>query len=650
MLDAQLYGSGSSSGFHLTNLLWHLGSTLVLFAALTRLTGSIWPSAFAAALFAVHPLNVEPVAWVSERKGILSTFFGMLSLWAYARYAEQPELRRYLLVGLALVLGLMAKPILVTLPFVFLMLDFWPLGRLRISGASRGEGPPAWTTIRGLVLEKLPLLALSAIFSALAVITQAKGGALTSLVSLPLSSRFELATMSYLLYLKRVFCPIRLAAYYPLRIEDFRLEEALAAAALLLMVTGIVLWQARRAPYLTVGWLWFLGTLVPVLGLVQVGSQAQADRYTYLPSVGLFIAVSWCLASLGGRCHYKKWAIGPAAVMLSGLMVLSARQVRVWKNTETLWAHALAVTKNNHVAHNNLAIELQQHGDLNAALSHFELALQIKPGYTLALNGKGQCLMELGKLAEAISCFQAAVRCDPALPLSHNSLGVALAYAGEHEAAANEFGDVLRLEPENADGHLNLGRASLRVGRPKEAAAHFLAGMRLKGSETAVLPELGRAYQMSGDWQQAEACFRLLVALDPQKAVYHKELALCLSHLGLAQQATGSFRESLRLDPRWPSTDLSRAWRLATDTQPALRWGQLAVLLAEKVVEAKGQQDARSLDTLAAAYAEAGRFDEARQTAGKARDQAQATGQKVLAREIEDRLRLYEKGQPFRAP
>jgi len=258
--------------------------------------------------------------------------------------------------------------------------------------------------------------------------------------------------------------------------------------------------------------------------------------------------------------------------------------------------------------------------------------------------------MELGKLAEAISCFQAAVRCDPALPLSHNSLGVALAYAGEHEAAANEFGDVLRLEPENADGHLNLGRASLRVGRPKEAAAHFLAGMRLKGSETAVLPELGRAYQMSGDWQQAEACFRLLVALDPQKAVYHKELALCLSHLGLAQQATGSFRESLRLDPRWPSTDLSRAWRLATDTQPALRWGQLAVLLAEKVVEAKGQQDARSLDTLAAAYAEAGRFDEARQTAGKARDQAQATGQKVLAREIEDRLRLYEKGQPFRAP
>jgi Flp pilus assembly protein TadD len=330
-------------------------------------------------------------------------------------------------------------------------------------------------------------------------------------------------------------------------------------------------------------------------------------------------------------------------------MVLSFRQALVWRNTDALWEHALAVTENNHVAHNNLAVELQKRGDVAGALSHFTQATRIKPAYAHALNGQGQCLMATGRLGQAILSFQQAVWCDPNLALSHYNLGVALARAGEPEDAALEFREVLRLDPDDADARLNLGRVLLRLGRADESAAEFVAGMRLRGSETAALPELGTARQMGGAWPQAEECFRKLVALHPESAAYHRDRALCLSHTGRGQEAAAEYHESLRLDPSWPAAEQARAWRLATHAAPNVRWGPMAVLLAEKVVAANGEQ-ARALDTLAAAYAEAGRFREAVQTVTRARRQVTAAGQADLAREIEGRLRLYETNRPYHSP
>ncbi len=675
MLDAQIYGADRAAGFHITNLLWHLGSTLLLFAALRRLTGSLWPSALVATLFAVHPLNVEPVAWVSERKGILSTFFWMLSLYLYARYVERPSLGRYLLVVLAFVLGLMSKPMLVTLPFVFLLLDFWPLGRLRIGKgwwvrlpnrtrhescqdgnpnpqhgkATPTEGSAEPTSLPRLLMEKLPLLALSAVFCVITVISQSKAGAISSLESLPLTSRLELAVMSYLAYLEGAFYPVHLAACYPIGIENYHPAQVIATAAVLLIVSGILLWQARRVPYLAVGWLWFVGTLVPVIGLVQIGNAAVSDRYAYIPLVGLLIAVSWSLQVIAQRWHCPRAATGLTVLVVGSFMVLSARQARVWRNTDTLWEHALEVTPNNYVAHNNLAVEFQKRNQMGPALAHFEEALRIKPAYTYALNGKGQCLMAQGQLPQAITWFQEAIRYDPSLAMSHLNLGAALGNTGAWQAAADEFREVLRQEPDSPEAQLNLARALLRLNQPQEAAAQFRIAMSLQPNPVAVLPELGRAYQLSGDWQQAEGCFRRLVALQPSQATYHRELALCLSHRGQSQQAREAYQEALRLNPNWPATDQSRAWRLATDRAPAQRWGPMAVLMAERVVAVKGD-DAQALDTLAAAYAESGRFEEAVRTATRASQQARAAAQTGLAGEIEARLHLYEKRQPYHAP
>jgi tetratricopeptide (TPR) repeat protein len=647
MLDAQLYGPATPSGFHLTNLLWHLASCVLLFAALRRMTGWLWPSALTAALFAAHPLNVEPVAWVAERKGILSTFFWMLSLWCYVRYAEQPSLVRYLCVLLAMILGLLAKPMLVTLPFVFLLLDYWPLGRLRLGRAPSTEAGSPGVSLLRLTLEKLPLLGLSAAFSVIAVVSQTKGGALASLASTPLSARWELAAISYVTYIKRAICPLGLAAYYPFAISDLSLATAAEAAILLLALTGLCLWYARRAPYLIVGWLWYIGTLVPVIGLVQLGSSAQADRYAYVPLVGVFMATTWSMAALAKHWGAERWAIRAAVLVVGVLMLLSSRQVRVWEDSDALWTHALAVTSHNYVAHNNLAIEFKKRGELDEALNHFDEALRIAPGHPFALVGRGQCLLALGRFPEAVSCFRAAIQSEPGLSLPHQNLGAALARSGATAAAAEEFRTALQLDRDNTDALLGLARALHRQGQAKEAIPDFLAVMELRGSDATLLSELGTAYQMSGDWQRALATFRRLVELRPDSATDQSELAFCLSRLGLAEQATEAYHKSSALDAIWPSKQLARAWRMATDGETGNRWGERAALLAEKVIEVTGQTDARALDVLGAAYAEAGRFGQARETATRARALARAAGQGALVQDIETRLRLYEKSQAF---
>jgi hypothetical protein len=391
MLDCQLWGL-APAGHHLTSLLLHIANVLLLFSALLRMTGAAWRSAAAAALFAVHPLHVESVAWVAERKDVLSACFWLLALLAYRRYALRPSLGRYLLVALAMALGLTAKPMVVTLPFVLLLLDVWPLGRLRWEPGWRGR-------LGRLALEKLPLLALSAAASLVTLHYQA-----TSLVGLeivPWRLRLANAAVSYAVYLGKILLPRHLAVFYPLSLE-IPAWKAVAAGGLIALLTALALWRVRREPWLLVGWLWFLGTLVPVIGLVQVGRQAMADRYTYLPSIGIFLAVCWELPELAGaRARGARGRAALAALAVAAILALAAgtrAQVRSWSDSAALFRHALAVTRDNYVAHLGLAKALMQEKDWTGAAAHYRAALALRPGLPDARTGLAEALREAKRL------------------------------------------------------------------------------------------------------------------------------------------------------------------------------------------------------------------------------------------------------------
>ncbi|HTU19606.1 MAG TPA: tetratricopeptide repeat protein [Gemmataceae bacterium] len=576
MLDAQLYGL-SSRGFHATNLLLHLANTLLLFALLKSLTTAAWRSFFVAALFAVHPLHVESVAWVAERKDVLSTFFGLLALAAYAHYVRAPSAPRYALVALAMVLSQLAKPMLVTLPFVLLLLDYWPLGR-----CGAGEGvvgtPVSW---HRLVVEKFLLLALSAASCAATAAAHGGGGAVKSLSSLPFLTRVGNALVSYVQYLRQTVLPLKLSVFYPHQGAALGMSEMIGAAVLLGALTAWAWWQRRRFPYLPVGWLWYLGTLVPVIGLVQVGDQARADRYTYVPLIGVFLLAVWGLADLARRWQCARLLASLGAVVLGYLMLTCWAQVHYWHDSVALWEHALKLDPENLIAQVNLGSALSQQGDLARAEQHFLGALRIRPED----------------------------------PLAHTHLGRLALSRREWSGAAHHFREILRSTPENAEVHR----------------------------------QLGFALMMQGRWREAASCFRQAAALHPERVVYHHNLAYALHHLGQTVAAQSEYQKALRLDPTWPRGCLQRAWLQATDPDPLRRRGDLAVINAEKVGQALGDQNALLLDVVAAAYAEAGRYSDAVVAAEKALDRARANGQTRLESAIAKRLQLYKQGRPFRA-
>lgn len=387
MLDCELFGL-NAAGHHGTSLLLHLGNVLLLFEVLRRMTGSPWRSAAAAGLFGLHPLRVESVAWVAERKDVLSALFWILAMGAYGRYVREPSAKRYLPVVLAMALGLMAKPMVVTLPFALLLLDAWPLGRLRL-------GETGWTRRLGrLIVEKLPLFALSAVGSLVTLRYQT-----TSLVSLevfPWSMRLANVAVGYATYLGKTVLPRNLAVFYPIPLA-IPAWKALGAAALILVLTALALWKARKAPWFLVGWLWFLGTLVPVIGIVQVGRQAMADRYTYIPSIGLSLAICWGISTLAASRRWRPVLAGASVLALLVLTALTWAQVRHWSNSVTLFRHALAVTQGNYVAHVALARTLASKGDWTGAAEQFRGALALRPGLREARIGLRETLRRAGQ-------------------------------------------------------------------------------------------------------------------------------------------------------------------------------------------------------------------------------------------------------------
>jgi protein O-mannosyl-transferase len=562
MLDAQFFGL-ESGWHHLHNVLLHALAAILLFMFLGRATGSRWRSALVAFLFALHPLHVESVAWVAERKDVLSACFWFLTLWAYVRYTERPGWRRYLAVAASLCLGLMAKPMVVTLPVVLLLLDFWPLARLRQQG-------------RKAIWEKLPLLGLSAAAAIITLLVQEHAGAVKSL---PLATRLANATLSSAFYILDTFWPSRLAVFYPYP-RSFAFLPLLAAGVLLAAVTAVAILLRRCAPYLLTGWGWFAITLLPVIGLIQVGGQARADRYMYIPMVGLLIMLVWGAAQLLEKWRAVALAVPLAAAVCLACAVLTWIQAGYWRNSETLFRHALEVTDDNSVAYHNLGNTLMASpGHLPEALLYLETAVRIDPDSPPAHTDLGIALARSGRLPEAIAEFQAAILLAPDAPIPHNDLGSALTEAGRLPEAIDEFQTALRLDPNydearrnlaaaqapaadvpggSAESDLNRGIALLKAGDPAGAISELQAALRADPNNADAENNLGVALSSFPERQrEAIAHFEAAVRLRPDFADAQYNLGVALS--GIPGRLPEAIRHLEAADRLRPDPELERA-------------------------------------------------------------------------------------------
>jgi Flp pilus assembly protein TadD len=503
----------NAGGHLLVNALIHLANTLLVFWFLSRTTHARWPSALVAALFALHPLHVESVAWAAERKDTLSTFFGLLSLISYTRYAEGHSRKWYAWTGLTLTLGLLAKPMLVTWPFVMLLLDYWPLRRLSQSTSRKNF----LVSMAPLLREKLPLFAIVAASCVITFFAQSHGGAVRTFTDVPIALRLLNALVSYAKYLLLTFWPHDLAVYYPFTPIGIPAWQIVGAAFLLIGITASCLFQRKIRPYLIVGWLWFLGTLVPVIGLVQVGGQTMADRYFYIPSIGLLIAVVFGLADIAKtRRVAPSLSAAIAGVVLLVLATLTNARIHLWSDSFTLFKHALAVTPPNLIIENSLGIAMDNSGRYDEAAAHFEKALQVQRDHYEVLVNIGVTRYHQGQLPEAIEYYQAAIRSQPDAPEAHAQLALALWKQNRNEAAYDEVHRASQLAPKDANIRNYLGIALGRLGRFPEAVDQLHEALRLNPNGAEVHYNLGLALLASGKPQESIPEFETALRLNPE--------------------------------------------------------------------------------------------------------------------------------------
>ena len=501
MLDCQLHGL-NAGWHHFTNVLLHSFAVVLLFVALERMTGALWRSAFVSAVFAVHPLHVESVAWIAERKDVLSAFFFMLSLLAYLHYTRAPSIGRYLTVALAVALGLMSKPMLVTLPFVLLLLDYWPLERFKPKRSNTGGQSLQ------LVLEKTPLIALSAVSSVVTFLAQR--GAIGWTEQLPVSERISNALVAYVIYIRQMFWPAGLAVFYPHPENRLPVLEISLAFIVLVGITAAAFVFRSKAPYFVTGWLWYLGMLVPVIGLVQVGWQGHADRYTYLPQIGLYIAVTWAVTDFTRTWRFQRMALGLATLIV--VTALSWRcwlQASYWRDSETLFTHALAVTRNNDVAMNNLGIIFLEKGQLDDAISNLQAAIDVRPENAPAHDNLAKALLQKGQVAEAMVHYRKFLEIQPDNVEARNTLGTALIQQGKLREAIGQWQEALAIQPENGNAASNLAwvfsacpEDSIRDGR--HAVELGEKALRISGGKIPMIYKvLAAAYAESGRFVDA---------------------------------------------------------------------------------------------------------------------------------------------------
>jgi protein O-mannosyl-transferase len=648
MLDCQFYGL-NAGGHHLTNVLIHAATAILLFLVLRQMTGTLWPSAFVAAVFAIHPLRVESVAWVAERKDVLSGLFFMLTLLMYARYVEQSKVQSpkskvfYGLVLLFFALGLMSKPMLVTLPFVLLLLDWWPLNRFEPT--TRGPQPATHQALR-LVREKTPLFLLAAVSCVMVFLTQKGTGAMVTIADIPLTTRLSNAMVSYGAYIVQMLWPANLAVFYPYR--PIPVWQVMSAGAWLLLITLLTVMFARRLPYLLVGWFWYLGMLVPVIGIIQVGQQARADRFTYLPQIGLCLAIAWTVKDLSASWRYRRALLRVGAfVVIIALTVCAGKQTSYWRDSESLWTHALACTPDNAIAENHLGAMYATQGRLDAAIQHYQKALEIEPNNFDVYNNLANVLVIQRKIPEAIAHYKKALEIRPDYTEAQYNLGVVLASQGRVSEALEHYQKAIQLNPDWAEAHYNLGVVFGLRGQLGEAVEQFQKAVELKPDYADAHGNLAKLLATRGKLDEAVKEYQRTLELVPGSAQAHFRFGQALQAQHRFAAAKTEYQKALELDPKQLPAHLDLAWLLATCPETSLRDGNRAVELAQQVERLSQDGSPHTLDTLAAAYAEAGRFGEAVETAKRALNLNATQNNQPLAEAIQSRLKLYEANAPY---
>jgi Flp pilus assembly protein TadD len=603
MFDCQFFNQRAAL-HHLENIGWHIANTVLLFLLLNRLTRGFWRSALVAALFALHPLHVESVAWVAERKDLLSTFFLLLTLWAYALYGERksqtsplkqtrftPLNSPIVCYGLALlcyVLGLLSKPMLVTAPFLLLLLDYWPLRRFNSAGEFRARA-------QTLIADKAPFLLLAAASSVTTFLVQKNSGAVWAITDLTLSARIENALVAYPRYLAKLVWPAKLSVFYP-HPGRWPLTMVLLAGALLLAISVLAYASRRRAPFVLVGWCWFLGTLVPVIGLVQVGWQSMADRYTYIPYIGLFIVLAWGIDEItrSWRTRAVPLVVAASAALLA-FAAITVQQLAHWKSSETLFRHSLRVTHHNYVANHNLAIALMFDGRLDEALEHFKEALRLRPKSADSWNGIGEVLLRQGRLDDAMQFFHRAVEFQADFAVARNNLGVALTRKGLVKEAAAEFQEAVKAKPDYARAHNNLGMALQSQGRLDEAIPELQQSVQLAPEDPEAHNNLGMALGRKGRVDEAIVQLERALALNPKDPQAHHNLGLALSRQRRFDEAIQQYELALIWNADSPETHALLGSALAEKGRRAEAIAHLQQALKLRPGYAQAQQQLQTL-------------------------------------------------------
>ncbi len=558
MLDIELFGLNPGL-HHLTNLVFHVINSVLLFLVFERMTGAIWRSAAVAALFALHPFHVESVAWIAERKDVLSTFFWILTMMGYVWYVKCRSLPRYIVVALLYILGLMSKPMLVTLPFVLLFLDYWPLNKMNQADLGKSNSchekdmeryREKNSRVSVLFLEKIPLIVFSIIACCITIYAQKSWKAVGSLEKLPIDFRIINAIDSYVIYLVKMFCPINLAIFYPYP-DKFLPLVVILCALLLLLVTLLVLLMAKKLPYLMVGWFWYLGTLVPVIGFVQVGSQSMADRYTYIPLIGIFLMMVWGVEFLSRRLRNGKVIFGTASVVvIILLMIFTWVQVGYWKNSETLFKHAFQVTTDNYVAHNNLGLVFLDKDDLDGAIREFQEALQIRPNFT-SYNGLGVCFTLKNEMGRAVEYYSKGLQFEPYNIDIHMNLGILLTSLGRIDEAIRHFNEILMVYPDNIRAHFNLGKALIQAGNVQGAITQFKEVLHIDPTQVEARDYLEKAMKSMGRTEELIAGLNKLIIVEPKNVALHTRLGDLFRQQGDYDKAASQYREAISIQPKF---------------------------------------------------------------------------------------------------
>jgi tetratricopeptide (TPR) repeat protein len=620
IFDCQLFGLNPGR-MHLVNVLLHLANTLLLFAVLKKMTGSLWPSAFVAAAFALHPTHVESVAWITERKDVLSTLFLLLTLASYVSYVRGRGMGRYMLTVLLFALGLLAKPMLVTLPLLLLLLDYWPLGRFDLHQTlEKPQSAPAHDKRRvlyRLIIEKIPFFVLATASSAVTFFVQRSSGAVADINVLSLQSRVANAFLSYTTYIGKMFWPQNLAIFYPFDAAAIQFWRVAICVLLIIVVSVLVIRSRLKQKYLFVGWFWFVLSLIPVIGLIQSGAQSMADRYTYISYIGLFIMIAWGLPELLSKWPQRNAAMGiSAAIALVALGTCAHQQVSYWKNSTVLFSHAIEVTQNNDLAH----------------------------------NSRGVAYGELGRWQEAIEDFSQALRIKPDYAEAHYNHGVASGKLGRWQEAIEDFSQALKTKPDYAEAHYNRGVAYVKLGRWQEAIEDLNQTIKIKPDYTEAYINLGIVYSTLGRWQEAIDAYKQAITIKPNYAEAHYNLAKALVSQDRCDEAVDQYHIALQLKPDWPACMNGLAFLIATNPEIKNRDTNEALRLASRACELVNYKDPVSLGTLAAAYASVGKFSEAVNMANRAINLADATNQPQIKNMIRYHLSFYTQGKPCIKP